>query len=801
MAFSNLFSKLSDVCVRRPSQPPCTFRNDTGDVQRDRGRKRNSDRPGPCIKRQYQQAQATRRYFGTFFPNEGSKPVKVQGDYEHASGGVIKGTTASKHAKKERHQEGQRRGDRHQIRNARKHDGGSKNRNHAQVVKVQHFTPEFKEQNALDFDGQIICRHFLFGKCIKGDGCQMKHVEPANDIIKQHCKFYVQGCCIQGKSCPFMHKSFPCKFFHHRGCCSRGEDCLFSHEPLNDLTAKLLDEVINVDNELAKKTVQTPWVQPATTDELEATQVVDPADTATTQANNASDQSMQPFRFNFYNSAESNAGKEKLCLTEDATVAEEDAQPHEPSVPVPDSPLHNPHPVAPVGYSVEVLLGPQLYNPLSSAFQTPPSQDGSPLSAPPAPWDGSGSGNPSKIPYSVEAVLRASTSQHDSALHRMPNVTGVLPAKNCANKVLEKTLKKTLAQQDVGYDNQEPASSCEASLAGYMTACPKTAPHLPANMASSMDRDQSLESNKDVFRSLFLSPPSVVSIPKARTPLTPHGSHLPNNSQDSVQPFNPFSEQSTRLKDKAPFTASTEGRDSVKQKSTQSETLLEYYSAGITDSLDSVPGCAQTSKTHFKCQFASNITSTSTDPVSPRRLAQSNCAPPESAKYQHLPDERTTCAGSLRNLFATPLSELGAPLPCLLSQPHHSMSSATPQESWQPSSNAPFMSDGAPSSVTEASHKTTPTANEDERLLGVVIEVPAQRRSQAETLSSPRASVTRQQLGIMPAHVGKNALTMNARVSSEMTFLHHADCSTAATSKSVLKTLFLSLSPFTKDGR
>lgn len=28
-------------------------------------------------------------------------------------------------------------------------------------------TQDFKDQNALEVDGQLLCRHFLMGKCIK----------------------------------------------------------------------------------------------------------------------------------------------------------------------------------------------------------------------------------------------------------------------------------------------------------------------------------------------------------------------------------------------------------------------------------------------------------------------------------------------------------------------------------------------------------------------------------------------------------------------------------------------------------
>ncbi|XP_038873157.1 zinc finger CCCH domain-containing protein 4-like [Salvelinus namaycush] len=75
-------------------------------------------------------------------------------------------------------------------------------------------TKEFKDQNGLEIDGRLICRHFLRGKCIKGDDCQLEHALDVNYSINKVCKFYVQESCSKGESCIYMHKSFPCKFFH-----------------------------------------------------------------------------------------------------------------------------------------------------------------------------------------------------------------------------------------------------------------------------------------------------------------------------------------------------------------------------------------------------------------------------------------------------------------------------------------------------------------------------------------------------------------------------------------------------------
>lgn len=105
--------------------------------------------------------------------------------------------------------------------------------------QARFMTQEFKEQNAMMVDGRLLCRHFLWGRCIKargfcrrsdrsrcrsdlwdgnagilkapvcswlqGDGCQLEHVQGHNDLIKELCKFYVQGFCSKGHDCPYMH--------------------------------------------------------------------------------------------------------------------------------------------------------------------------------------------------------------------------------------------------------------------------------------------------------------------------------------------------------------------------------------------------------------------------------------------------------------------------------------------------------------------------------------------------------------------------------------------------------------------
>ncbi|CAB1444894.1 unnamed protein product [Pleuronectes platessa] len=175
---------------------------------------------------------------------------------------------------------------------SRKFGGQGKRQDAKQEFKVpttRVMTQEFREQNALLVDGQLLCRHFIWGRCIKGDKCQLKHIQGSNDIIKEVCK---------------------------KGKCSHGVDCNFSHDPLNETTSRLLEEVLKQDKdlyELSKIEEQKSSGQPANTDETEITESKKTPDVLT-----------QPLRPIFYNSGEPKTEKEAL-------LSKQPTETHEPS--------------------------------------------------------------------------------------------------------------------------------------------------------------------------------------------------------------------------------------------------------------------------------------------------------------------------------------------------------------------------------------------------------------------------------------------------------------------------------------
>ncbi len=76
------------------------------------------------------------------------------------------------------------------------------------------------------------------------------------------CKFYVYDRCVKKDKCLYLHKEFPCKFYHLGIDVEHSDEaCKFSHQPLNDLSRNLL---LKVSFFLVKGTVSvissySPW--------------------------------------------------------------------------------------------------------------------------------------------------------------------------------------------------------------------------------------------------------------------------------------------------------------------------------------------------------------------------------------------------------------------------------------------------------------------------------------------------------------------------------------------------------------
>ncbi|XP_012738105.3 uncharacterized protein LOC105940176 isoform X3 [Fundulus heteroclitus] len=375
MAFTNLFSGLSAMGegARSASGSYATSSNRLESDPRGK-RKTQGEQRGSSNKRRNQ--FQTKDGF-----TSGSKPCRKQG-----AGNMHSSMGQKSNSRYDSRQSG--RGQNHRAadnRNVRKelHQSSKKKKNYQQQERPVFMTQEFKDQNGLLVDGRLLCRHYLFGKCIKEENCQLEHVQGYNGILKKACKFYVQGFCMKGERCPYMHRSFPCKFFHTKGKCLQEGNCRFSHEPLNDVTEKLLEEVLKQEEcllELAEKNKEESSEQQASAEE-----------TKPAEENQNPDFLTQPLRPRFYNSTD----PEKEAH-ENPDVLDGD-QPQSSSLNTQNHP-------EPVCYSVEALLGPQLPRTFSSFSKAPVGQD-SPSVPDPRPASDVAYTNQSHVPYSVEAVL------------------------------------------------------------------------------------------------------------------------------------------------------------------------------------------------------------------------------------------------------------------------------------------------------------------------------------------------------------------------------------------------------------
>ncbi|KAK9540329.1 hypothetical protein VZT92_002790 [Zoarces viviparus] len=363
MAFANLFTGLAAVeeGVKSPGPPAFTHRNETGSGQRGNARKRKIqvEHTGPYKKKQCHEVQTTRTSNAASFREDDFKAIHHNihnTDSGHASAGFTKEVIHNHSYKtghnnkgqnyttknnrnvnkqqqknkpewpKNHHQQKDRwrpanRGGSHQTRPTSGQGGRYRqNRNDKQGVQVKRpklMSQDFKDQNGVLVDGRLICRHFLWGRCIKEDDCQLEHVKGCNNLVKEVCKFYVQGVCSKEESCPYMHNILWLNSNDLKGNCSQGADCKFSHEPLNDVTNQLLHEVFKRDDDLyalSKKAEQEPSGQPENTDEPEVT-----------EASRTSDALLQPLRPIFYNSGETNT--EKDCQTKELADIKEEAVP------------------------------------------------------------------------------------------------------------------------------------------------------------------------------------------------------------------------------------------------------------------------------------------------------------------------------------------------------------------------------------------------------------------------------------------------------------------------------------------
>ncbi|KAM9314774.1 uncharacterized protein KZ484_024438 [Pholidichthys leucotaenia] len=398
MAFSNLFKRFAAVEEPDSSHRLEHFKGKRRDVRK---RKTEEEPPGTHCKKPYDAHAASAKnsfsidhqYCHLMPSTDREHPFMEEVGNSQNSGGcrnknmcnVNKRQQEKKKMKrlqyKNQHKDRGRRPDEAGRAAQCKGGRGNKQKNVTRELKPKFMTQEFKQQNGMMVDGRLLCRHYVLGRCIKGDECQLEHAQE-NDLIKEVCKFYVQGFCSRLETCPYMHNIL--WFARKKISCSQGDNCRFSHEPLNDLTKRLLDEALQREKEL--------YEHMSKADEKSSGQPEDKEESKPSEPNVISQIPIQPLRRNFYNSTETN--NENGASHEEKPVDDAD-QP----------PVSSDH-SQPVCYSVEAVLGSQISKPFFSFYNTPARPESPSQSAQKTDTEVTlGSTKQTGAPYSVEAVL------------------------------------------------------------------------------------------------------------------------------------------------------------------------------------------------------------------------------------------------------------------------------------------------------------------------------------------------------------------------------------------------------------
>ncbi|KAM3624579.1 uncharacterized protein V6R79_025191 [Siganus canaliculatus] len=867
MNFAKLFTSLASVeDVQRPSQPAFTCRNETGNNKSGGARKRKAqgEQDGSFKKKPCYQTEMTRPdnvasdgVIRNHFDKAGrSVPCHKGQNYRtNTNRDVYKPQGPKKKPGGEKYQQQQSSRGRHACtRGGAQRKGGGFRRNQMKKQEPREnrprfMTQEFKDQNAVLLDGRLLCRHFIWGRCIKATDCQLEHVKVYNDIIKEVCKFYVQGLCTKGASCPYMHKSFPCKFFHRRGKCSQGDSCKFSHEPLNDVTNQLLEEALRRDQELcelARKAEETTPEQQTAADESE-----------TTEASKPPDIFLQPLRPKFYQSIDTKTEEEALsCLAEEeepvpshiADVTQADSLPS--TSPINDD-SNSANEEEPVCYSVEAVLGPKLFRPFTSFSANPRNQEPASLSSTDCSVD---SITQSQVPYSVEAVLRSSKSIERSTFGHTSTTSAAQTISYSPRTYCEQI-------PDLQNSHSQYKGNIRNETDRFQETTLRSLPSLPANIGQTVMSSTNLPlPSADCLKregKIDKSPkPSQTSSPVARSVLPLDDSSPVNSCRQSVPPSGPSSLKS--IFSRPPWQTSApkhppqqklhdsevKGRaavqcvkNPVKLRELGNSLSGSFAAEQRTGSrMDSKPDLGPDTKRHssaettgesrdqttrrcdlpaenhdilkrpfhglFATPIAGNLPPVDDSVTRPRGSSQASNPALQSAGCKASPpkpEPDKVSTGSFLRLFAAPLA--AAPLPCLQSQPDSKMSA-------QSADDTPHLPDSKQAASDVETPRPTHLTNE-QTSLGPKSHVSPKidRNGSTEDMKKPRKQ------RVNPAcstKAGNRSLTSASPFPRDKTrpvdppqqpiITSHNNSAAGSAAHSVLKTLFQCLSPYQQDG-
>lgn len=614
------------------------------------------------------------------------------------------------------------------------------------------------------------------------------------------------------------------------------------------------------------------------------------------------------FRPSFYNSEETNAQQEALLCQ-----AEEPSNDKEYTV-APQTPSHISvsAPEEPVCYSVEAVLGRQMFKPLCNSFTTPHSQEFTPPCVEKTSTCTLESSSQSEVPYSVDAVLRSCKSEDNgpfghtltppaaqivsytpkpgreklvghllSPETQKEKVLSSINTRNEANKSYEKMFKSSSHQLHSGLisktcpDYPVVSGDHNKKQGEMLTSAQRVSQQVKLELHSSAtvpDRSESSKNKGDLKGSNQLPTyttssvnckneglcpfgpselKSLTSTPKHPAKLKPHISRQKGNLEVSVQPLCPPSgsefkgraavsaEPGTSFTNNGYFTAKQPTEVQQHLKKTQAGLKLasqqQYLDETTADCSSKRAHCDKTQKIQFRSLFARPITESlnPTTPAAHQGFVQSSCLGLQSAlcTSKHTNSAVKTdkpLTKSFLSLFAAPLS--AAPLQSLQTQPDHSRTNSCSQESHQsadhtchsldPSPEAPLphqvKTDDEQSLRRPASPKMSTSlkkANEEKP-----VTEPSEQQvnpacssvsdSLSDMSSSPDLSTVHQQEPSILSPKGTNTpqcLTHAGLKSSFVLdllkiFVNACLVGSANAADSVLKTLFVCLSPYQQGG-
>lgn len=408
-------------------------------------------------------------------------------------------------------------------------------------------------------------------------------------------------------------------------------------------------------------------------------------------------------RPNFYNSEATNAEQEVLpCQAEELPNDTDQAQPHSP-------PPAEPIPEEPVCYSVEAVLGRQLFKPFHSFCKTPPVQEST----------SSSSVNQSEVPYSVDALLRSWKSAENSTLVHTPAAPAaqsVPYAPKTDGAALHPEIQKEGVCCSVRARNEQTNKSHEnivKSLSPRNThtdPIPKTSPD-PTLVSGSHKKRAVEEALKPALRAPHEAQSELLCYPvtAAETSSRIKGTNITNPVNSKVESHPPVTPSTCKASVKPPcplagFSESKRRAAVPPERVTRSgNSVIRQLKAEQPAenqplcSSESSVGCEKTRKRPFHSLFAKPITGSmkpATDSALSMRCTSKDLTTRSAA------ERAGASTGSFLSLFSAPL--LTAPQP----QPADSWTTTCSQESnhttdpiSHPSDSLQLKIDGNPSTT------------------------------------------------------------------------------------------------------